>query len=133
MTASEIEELRDMIHRHFEATGMRATHSELMADMTVPAHIAQYLIKKGLSGQITSYFSKRRDDGLPFAPVVNADNEHVPLDLAEFEEIEYFVNGCIRRGDAEYAQARRGAALARERYGREIVVPGVDLSEGVAA
>jgi len=130
---SEKDELRDIIHRHYEATGMRATHADIMHDLVVPPHVAQWLVRKGLSGQITSYFSARREDGLPFAPVVNEANEHVPLDLAEFAELEYVALAAVRRGDAEYAQARRVGILARERYGRSIVVDGIDLSAEEAA
>lgn len=128
MITSEKDELRDIIHRHYEATGMRATHADIMHDLVVPQHVADWLVRKGLSGQITSYFSAHREDGLPFAPVVNDLNEHVPLDLAEFAELEYVAAAAVNRGLAEFQQARKVGALARERYGRSIIVNGIDLS-----
>lgn len=131
--ATEIQELRDIIHRHYESSGMRSTHTEIMHDVVVPTHIVAYLVRRGMSGQITSYFNSRRKDGLPFAPFVNDRQEHVPLDLADLSELEYVATAAVRRGDAEYAQARKVATLARERFGRSIIVDGVDLSEEVRA
>lgn len=125
---SETQELQDIIARHFEMAGERATHADLMHDVVVPDHIAEVLVRKGLSTQITSYFSKKRADGLPFAPIVNEEKEHVNLELAGFEELEYVARGCVARGKAEFAQAQRVSDLALATHGRSIVIDGRDLS-----
>lgn len=134
--ASEKQELQEIIHREFENVGRRTTHRELMDSVLEVVghepHLAAALIRKGLSGHVTSYFSKHREDGLPFAPVVNDSREHVDLELAGFAELEFVARGCIARGEAEFAQARKVAALARATFGRTIVVAGVDLSEAAA-
>ncbi|MFT4051587.1 MAG: hypothetical protein QM677_04960 [Microbacterium sp.] len=142
----EVEELDAIILRVYEGDfGFRASHREVLEKVlanvdkhyTVTGankHLVLYGFRSWCSRRVTTVFNKSRG-GLPFAPVVNSNRQHVPLEHALFSELEYLAKGYVSRGDAEYKQARKVARKAYDVYGKRIVVNGIDLAgnEGAAA
>lgn len=131
MISSEREELAEIIDRVFvEQFGCRASHRELYQAVLpqVPQHIIAYFASDAIRSKVSSFFTRKRD-GLPFAPVVNTNGDHLPFELMDFSEYEYVATRYVRKAQPLLTQARKVAAEASEKFGRSVVVDGVDLSE----
>lgn len=138
MSIAEVEEIDEIIERVYEEQfGFRACHREVyqavleLVDHSYTitgsnAHLVRYGFHSWVKRRVTAVFNRDKG-GLPFAPVVNTQRQHVPLQQATFAELEYIATSYVRRGDAEYFKARRVSAVAQNVYGRQIVVDGVPI------
>lgn len=122
-------EMQDHIDRVFiDYLGGRATQRMVKDQVqeTLPAHMAEYLIGKGLDSEVSRYFRTKGKDGLPKAPEVNESGEHAPLSLLTVDELTYLHDKYVARADANATQAEK----VRERCLR---VHGVDLEQTARA
>ncbi len=131
MATSEREELAEIIDRVFvEEFGCRASHRELYQAVLpqVPKHIINYFASDAIRSKVSSFFTRKRD-GLPFAPVVNTNGDHVPFELMDFSEYEFVATRYVRAAEPLMTQARKVASEASDKFGRPVVIDGVNLSE----
>lgn len=131
MTVSEASELNGIIAAAFEGQfGNRATHRELYQAVIgdVPGHLVRYFADAAIRSKVSAFLNRRdAATGLPFAPVANAEGQHVQVELMGYKDLEYLATQYIRKSDPLVAQARKVADLAFERYGQTIKVDGIDL------
>ncbi len=138
MATSEREELNDIIARVFEEQfGSRASHGEVSREVleVLPRHILGHFASGAIKRQITAYFNRKiAGSDLPFAPVANSKGEHVQMELMDFSEYVFVATGYIDKGKRMYDKARVVGAEALSKFGKPIVVGGVNLSDkqGVA-
>lgn len=122
-------ELRDIIDRTYlgdlggRATAERVRHT-VWAEL--PEHLRDYLIGKGLASEIQSYFRTRGRDGLPMAPEVNEEGEHVQLEFLSVTEFVFLHARYVDRSEANAEQADK----VRQRC---LDTHGVDISAKAAA
>lgn len=144
MKSPEVEELDEIIMRVYEGEfGFRANHREvfqgslLVVDRNyeltgVNGHLVRYGFQRWVAQRVTAVFNRTRD-GLPFAPIVNSRRQHVPVEHATFPEMEFIARRYVKRGETEFSQAHRVGAMAKDVYGRDLVVDGINLSHRRAA
>ncbi len=135
MPTSESEELNEIIRRVFEDEyGMRASHEEVSRTVLgdLPRHILGHYAQRAIKRAVSEFFNKN-EDGLPYAPVANAEGEHVQLEIMDFSEYEFVAKNYLRKKKEFEDKAYVTGARAREKFNRDLVVNGVNLSAGVAA
>lgn len=136
MVTSEKDELQEIIRRVFEEDfGQRASHGEVSRTVLekLPKHILAHYAQTAIKRAITNFFSRRDESGLPYAPVVNEQGEHVQLEIMDFSEYEFVARGYLKKADDMRNQAFVAGARAKEKFGQDLVVNGVNLSSEVAA
>lgn len=129
MTDSHAAELRDLIDRAFIGEyGGRATAQMVQNSLhgSLPDHLVDYLIGKGLRARISSYFNDKDGEGLPKRPAVDVDGIHADATLLTVEECGFVYAAYLDRADANRQQAEKW----RERVLEE---RGVDLASVVGA
>lgn len=122
-------ELREIIERvYIDDLGGRATQQMVHQGVwaALPEHLTDYLIGKGISSEVQSYFRTQGNDGLPKFPEVNADGEHRQLELLSVDEFVFVHTSYVARADANSAKAERVRELC-------MVTHGVDLGSKASA
>jgi len=128
MTDSTNAEMQDLIGGIFLGRlGGRASTRETcdMLRQTLPDHLVEATLNRGLTTAVQAYFRHKTADGLPAAPEANAEGEHVQLSLLSVDEYKFVYGRQIRNGEAAYAQARKYAEKC-------IDVHGVDIADDEA-
>ncbi|WP_114202349.1 hypothetical protein [Janibacter anophelis] len=128
MTSSHTAELHDLIDRVFTAElGGRAT-TQMVHDSvhrTLPDHLVDFLVAKGLRHQVTAYFREKDDDGLPKRPEVNDGGEHLQLDFATVTEHAYLHRKYMQRADQNIEQASKVRQRCLDKHGVDITDLGI--------
>ena len=129
MADSFATELREIIDRAYTVElGGRATHKMVHAHTqgSLPDHVVDYLVGKGLAAEVALYFREKNSDGLPKRPAVNSDGEHVQLAFLTVEECGFVYDAYRSRADANREKADKVRDFCLEQHG-------VDLAAAVVA
>jgi len=132
MPASEYSELQEIVERAFtEELGSAASADELLQVIAadLPEHLDHYIRAAGIKTAIGTYFRRKRADGLPQAPEVNAEGVHKQLDLLDVPEFRYVIGKQMKSSAAARSQAEKLAHLCRELHG--VVIP-LELVEDIS-
>lgn len=71
----------------------------------LPEHMADFLIGKGLAGEVQRFFREKTRDGLPKYPEVNEQGEHAQLELLSLDEFRFVHSSYIARAEANADKA----------------------------
>lgn len=109
MTTSFPAEIRDVAQRLVDADfGGRAMTREVVDTLiaTLPGHLIDYVIRKGLTSEVNAMFRAKAANGLPRYPEANPAGEHVQFELLSVDESAYVYESYRKRGAANFAKAQ---------------------------